>query len=260
MPEHGGGTRPGVPGVRSGAQRAQVPVSGSGARLRVRGRGGVRAHGRRPGGTVRARGAHRARPARPAHLHPHPLRQPLVEARLPSARGPGADQRPSGPQLRVRAALHSGVVADRPGPSRAALRGSPPKAARSAPTRLGAGPTGPPPRGRGCAPPPAPRTAPRSTPSRRRRPVCSSAALEGGQGGNGPRMHPERPCGERAKSSATFDELDDGAFAGTVPACQGVAAFGDALMGCRRRLQSTREGLAATAVRPAGRAPRPVVR
>ena len=99
----------------------------------------------------------------------------------------------------------------------------------------------PPPRGRGCAPPSAPRTAPRSTPSRRRRPVCSSAAPEGGQGGNGPRMHPERPCGERARSSATFDELDDGAFAGTVPACQGVAAFGDALMGCRRRLQSTRE-------------------
>ena len=43
-------------------------------------------------------------------------------------------------------------------------------------------------------------------------------------------------------SSATFDKLDDGTFAGAIPSCQGVVAFGDTLMECRRLLQSTPEG------------------
>ena len=46
---------------------------------------------------------------------------------------------------------------------------------------------------------------------------------------------------ETAMSSATFEKLDDGAFAGKIPACQGVVAFGDTLMECQRLLQSTLE-------------------
>lgn len=42
-------------------------------------------------------------------------------------------------------------------------------------------------------------------------------------------------------SSATFDKLDDGTYAGRVPACQGVVAFGATLMECQRLLQSTLE-------------------
>ena len=42
-------------------------------------------------------------------------------------------------------------------------------------------------------------------------------------------------------SSATFEKLDDGTFAGRIPACQGVVAFGDTLMECQRRLQLTLE-------------------
>ncbi len=53
---------------------------------------------------------YRARPARPAHLHPHPLREPRMEARLPPAHGLGTDQRPCGPRLRVRAALPPGQL------------------------------------------------------------------------------------------------------------------------------------------------------
>ena len=44
---------------------------------------------------------------------------------------------------------------------------------------------------------------------------------------------------ESAMSSATFDKLDDGAFAGAIPPCQGVAAFGGTE--CQRLLQSTVE-------------------
>ena len=46
---------------------------------------------------------------------------------------------------------------------------------------------------------------------------------------------------ESAMSSATFDKLDDGTYAGRVPACQGVVAFGATLMECQRLLQSTLE-------------------
>ena len=46
---------------------------------------------------------------------------------------------------------------------------------------------------------------------------------------------------ESAMSSATFDKLDDGTFAGRVPPCQGVVAFGTTLAECQRLLQSTLE-------------------
>ena len=42
-------------------------------------------------------------------------------------------------------------------------------------------------------------------------------------------------------SSATFEKLDDGTFAGGIPACQGIVAFGSTLMECQRLLQSTLE-------------------
>lgn len=42
-------------------------------------------------------------------------------------------------------------------------------------------------------------------------------------------------------SSATFEKLDDGAFAGRIPSCQGVVAFGDTFTECRRLLRSTLE-------------------
>ena len=46
---------------------------------------------------------------------------------------------------------------------------------------------------------------------------------------------------ESAMSSATFDKLDDGTFAGRIPPCQGVVAFGTTLLECQRLLQSTLE-------------------
>ena len=44
---------------------------------------------------------------------------------------------------------------------------------------------------------------------------------------------------QSAMASATFDKLDDGTFAGRVPTCQGVVAFGTTLAECQRLLQST---------------------
>ena len=46
---------------------------------------------------------------------------------------------------------------------------------------------------------------------------------------------------ESAMLSATFDKLDDGTFAGRIPPCRGVVAFGTTLVECQRLLQSTLE-------------------
>ena len=46
---------------------------------------------------------------------------------------------------------------------------------------------------------------------------------------------------QSAMSSATFDKLDDGTFAGRIPPCQGVVAFGTTLVECQQLLQSTLE-------------------
>lgn len=46
---------------------------------------------------------------------------------------------------------------------------------------------------------------------------------------------------ENAMSSATFDKLDDGTFAGKIPSCQGVVAFGETLAECQLSLRSTLE-------------------
>ncbi len=46
---------------------------------------------------------------------------------------------------------------------------------------------------------------------------------------------------DRAMAEAEFDKLDDGTFAGRVPSCKGVIAFGPTLRGCEEELHSTLE-------------------
>jgi len=44
-----------------------------------------------------------------------------------------------------------------------------------------------------------------------------------------------------AMSDAAFDKLEDGTFAGRIPSCHGVAAFGISLKECEEELRSTLE-------------------
>lgn len=44
-----------------------------------------------------------------------------------------------------------------------------------------------------------------------------------------------------ALEQAEYDKLDDGTFAGRIPACVGVLAFGPSLKECERELQSVLE-------------------
>ena len=46
---------------------------------------------------------------------------------------------------------------------------------------------------------------------------------------------------EEAMSSAVYDKLDDGTFAGKVPECKGVIAFAPSLRDCEDELRSTLE-------------------
>ncbi len=46
---------------------------------------------------------------------------------------------------------------------------------------------------------------------------------------------------DRAMAQAEYDKLDDGAFAGRIPACKGVVAFGATLKECEDELRSTLE-------------------
>jgi predicted RNase H-like HicB family nuclease len=46
---------------------------------------------------------------------------------------------------------------------------------------------------------------------------------------------------EEAMSSAVYDKLDDGTFAGRIPECKGVIAFASALRDCESELRSTLE-------------------
>lgn len=46
---------------------------------------------------------------------------------------------------------------------------------------------------------------------------------------------------DRAMAQAEFDKLDDGTFAGRVPDCTGVLAFGLTLRSCEEELRSTLE-------------------
>jgi predicted RNase H-like HicB family nuclease len=42
-------------------------------------------------------------------------------------------------------------------------------------------------------------------------------------------------------SNALYDKLDDGSFAGRIPACKGAIAFGASLRECEQELHSTLE-------------------
>ena len=46
---------------------------------------------------------------------------------------------------------------------------------------------------------------------------------------------------ERAIAQAEFDKLEDGTFAGRIPTCKGVIAFGHTLQECSNELRSTLE-------------------
>lgn len=46
---------------------------------------------------------------------------------------------------------------------------------------------------------------------------------------------------ERAMAHAVYDKLEDGTYAGRIPACKGVIAFGSSLRECEDELRSTLE-------------------
>jgi predicted RNase H-like HicB family nuclease len=47
---------------------------------------------------------------------------------------------------------------------------------------------------------------------------------------------------DRAMSKAVYDKLDDGSFAGKIPQCPGVIAFGETLYQCEQELKASLEG------------------
>jgi predicted RNase H-like HicB family nuclease len=46
---------------------------------------------------------------------------------------------------------------------------------------------------------------------------------------------------DQAMADAVYDKLEDGTFAGRIPTCKGVVAFGGTLRGCEDELRSTLE-------------------
>ena len=46
---------------------------------------------------------------------------------------------------------------------------------------------------------------------------------------------------DQAMAQAEYDKLEDGTFAGRIPSCKGVIAFGSALRECEETLRSTLE-------------------
>ena len=46
---------------------------------------------------------------------------------------------------------------------------------------------------------------------------------------------------DKAMSEALYDKLEDGSFAGKIPSCKGVLAFGTTLRECEEGLRSTLE-------------------
>ena len=46
---------------------------------------------------------------------------------------------------------------------------------------------------------------------------------------------------EQALAQAVFDKLEDNTFAGRIPPCRGVIAFGSSLRECQEQLRSTLE-------------------
>lgn len=58
-----------------------------------------------------------------------------------------------------------------------------------------------------------------------------------------------------AMAEAVYDKLEDGSYAGRIPACQGVIAFGQSLRDCERELRSTLEDWVLLALRLGHRLP-----
>ena len=52
-----------------------------------------------------------------------------------------------------------------------------------------------------------------------------------------------------AMSIAEFDKLDGGSYAGRIPVCQGVVAFGETLTKCQEELRSTLEDWALVGIK-----------
>ncbi|MBI5186546.1 MAG: type II toxin-antitoxin system HicB family antitoxin [Nitrospinae bacterium] len=46
---------------------------------------------------------------------------------------------------------------------------------------------------------------------------------------------------DEAMAQALYDKIEDGAFAGRIPSCKGVVAFGATLRECQNELRSTLE-------------------
>jgi predicted RNase H-like HicB family nuclease len=46
---------------------------------------------------------------------------------------------------------------------------------------------------------------------------------------------------EKAMAQAVYDKLDDDTYAGRIPSCKGVVAFGSSLRKCEKELRSTLE-------------------
>jgi predicted RNase H-like HicB family nuclease len=46
---------------------------------------------------------------------------------------------------------------------------------------------------------------------------------------------------DQAMAQAVYDKLDDGSYAGRIPSCRGVIAFGATLRNCENELRSTLE-------------------
>jgi predicted RNase H-like HicB family nuclease len=46
---------------------------------------------------------------------------------------------------------------------------------------------------------------------------------------------------EQSLAQATYDKLEDGSFAGSIPQCRGVVAFAESLAACQQELRSTLE-------------------
>lgn len=46
---------------------------------------------------------------------------------------------------------------------------------------------------------------------------------------------------DQALAEATYDKIEDGSFAGRIPSCKGVLAFGETLRECEEELRSTLE-------------------
>ncbi|MEO6456667.1 MAG: type II toxin-antitoxin system HicB family antitoxin [Chloroflexia bacterium] len=55
---------------------------------------------------------------------------------------------------------------------------------------------------------------------------------------------------DHGMSEAAYDKLEDGTFAGRIPSCKGVVAFGTSLRECERELRPTLEEWTLVGLKP----------